>query len=798
MMRMIALLIFLFALPAGAETITVRSGDHAGFSRLVFPFSDPVEWQMGRVPGGYEIRFRRPDVRFDLSRVFRKITRERIRSLAETGEKGWQGLTIRIGCDCHADAFEFRPGLLVVDIKDGPPDENSVFEQTFSGDETALSAALPDTGSAQREAGDRSLAETDRPRQIFGGRLASERFRSPPTSEKTTEPVALPVLLEPQRDISEVLLPVVQPPEIREMGKDFLTIMSKAATEGLLTPNTSIPSPPQSREDAASGADAHPTVESEQLEKPEEAPEHRLPIRIRSSIDEVSPDQGEDQLEFNANGNTCLPESIFDLPSWGEPSDPYESVIRARAKLVGELDRVSSGDIVNLVRAYLYAGFGAEARNVISAFGQKPEHADVFLAMAEIMDDGWAFERSVLAGQISCETDGALWAALSLPEFPRGLEMNRQAIQRAFSALPGHTRRHLGPVLVGRFLAMGDEEMAHALKSAILRVADTQDNRVALMEADFRQGRNIGRTTERKLEEIVRSNDVLSAEALQRLLETRLENGEDISDELIAISAAMAYEREGSAIGEALLGLNILAMASRGRYIYALQEWHQLPRHSDIRRKKAEELLEKILEYATEGESDQEFLAFIYAAKDDLLHVETAGEAHEAAAARLIDLGFPEIGSGLLEMLHDGGRGHEMLRARAALAMNRPEEALALLEGRKGREFLELRAKAAEMLSRFDLAAALYEEAGNQPAFQSMLMKMRAWQRLRNTGSGPARSIAELATQDVTSDTGEGTRAHGEDGSLSEYREILKTSKAARIAMESLLQALPASPENGS
>jgi len=226
---------------------------------------------------------------------------------------------------------------------------------------------------------------------------------------------------------------------------------------------------------------------------------------------------------------------------------------------VGEFDQVLPEDVSTLAMAYLYAGFGAEAKNVISAFSRKPEYAEILLAMAEIMDDGWAFERAELSNQISCETEGALWAALSLPEFPRGLKMNRQAIQRAFSALPAHTRRHLGPTLVNRFLASGDEEMAHALKSAILRVADAEDGRIVLMEADF-----------------PRDRDAI------KLMETKLEHGDIISDELIEMSAALASERGATETGKVLLGLNIQALASRGRLASALREWRRYSSHSSI------------------------------------------------------------------------------------------------------------------------------------------------------------------------------------------------------------------------
>lgn len=795
MVRTIILLIILLPLPVGAETITVRSGDHAGFSRLVFPFSNSVGWQLGRVGDAYELRIQNTDMTFDLSKVFQKITRKRIRDLAETHGQNHSGIVIELGCECHADAFEFRPGLLVVDIKDGPPDENAAFEQAFSGDEiinlpATLGANLEPQGSISG-----ILPASGAPHEI--SQRPSEPVKLPlaRSNEKSAETVSLPLLMETRRKTPEVLLPSFKPPEIREMGNDFLSVIAKAATEGLLTPNARIPYPEQAGEKRAPNIDANPDMENEGSERPsEETAERRLPVRVRSSIDDASPVGNEHQIQLNANGKTCLPGNVFDLPSWGDPSAPYESVILARADLVGEFDQVLPEDVSTLAMAYLYAGFGVEAKNVISAFSQKPEHAEILLAMAEIMDDGWAFERAELSNQISCETEGALWAALSLPEFPRGLKMNRQAIQRAFSALPAHTRRHLGPTLVNRFLASGDEEMAHALKSAILRVADAEDSRIVLMEADFPRDRDAIRRTERKLEDIVRSNQVLSAEALRKLMETKLEHGDMISDELIEMSAALASERGATETGKVLLGLNIQALASRGRLASALREWRRYSSHSSVSRKEADELLERLLDFATKEESSQKFLIFIFGAKQHLLQVEAAGAAFEAAAARLIELGFPDLGSDFLEMVQDDKGQQEMLKARAAIAMDLPEVAMDLLAEARSRDALLLKAKAAESLSNFDLAATLYNEAGNQSAFQSMLLKMNRWNRLHEASSGPRKLIAEMATDNMKLHADENANTKHE--SLLDYRQLLKGSEYSLATIENLIKAIPLVPDD--
>lgn len=74
MIRVLGFILMLASLPHGvvAEVINVRSGEHAGFSRLVMQFSPDVTWEFGRVDGQYELRTNQKDTTFETSEVFRK------------------------------------------------------------------------------------------------------------------------------------------------------------------------------------------------------------------------------------------------------------------------------------------------------------------------------------------------------------------------------------------------------------------------------------------------------------------------------------------------------------------------------------------------------------------------------------------------------------------------------------------------------------------------------------------------------------------------------------------------------
>lgn len=126
-MKRLGLILFLLGLaaPLRAETVNVLSGDHRGFSRLAMVTDPPRGWRLGRDGDAYVLRLEGAGVEIDAARVFSRIGRKRIGGVSSPrpGE-----LRIELACECRANAFEERPGLLVIDILDGKPQPGSRFE----------------------------------------------------------------------------------------------------------------------------------------------------------------------------------------------------------------------------------------------------------------------------------------------------------------------------------------------------------------------------------------------------------------------------------------------------------------------------------------------------------------------------------------------------------------------------------------------------------------------------------------------------------------------------------------------
>ena len=125
-MRIVLVLLVLFANAAAAEVISVRSGDHPTFTRLVLAIPVGRDWRLGRQGTGYAIDTGDVTDTFELAVAFEKIQRTRVAALTQGAVPG--RLQIDLACACHAQAFLWQPDRVVIDIVEGPAPADSPYE----------------------------------------------------------------------------------------------------------------------------------------------------------------------------------------------------------------------------------------------------------------------------------------------------------------------------------------------------------------------------------------------------------------------------------------------------------------------------------------------------------------------------------------------------------------------------------------------------------------------------------------------------------------------------------------------
>lgn len=721
MLRLAVAVWLLLSHLAMAQVVTVRSGQHDGFSRLVLTFPEPAGWDLGRTLDGYGFRARKPGWRYDISTVFDLIPRDRLAALWVDPDSGV--LRLGIGCACHAVATPFRPGIVVVDILDGAAPAGSPYE-----------TALADAGRALPPLVARQAL---RPRPRPAGLVP--------------EPVAMPDLMTQEKSAVPAFAPplVIASPDPRTvaMRDQLLRDLSRGIAAGAIKPTA--PLPVQDRPQLAAGPTVLPL-----------APGPGAPTQLRVRPSDALPD-----LPLTGSGQPCIADDRLDLAAWGDGRHPLVQLVSARSGLLGEFDRPDRDRLIALVRLHLYLGFGAEARSLMRLWGQDDPEAVVLDSLGLLVDG-----RSgalAFAGMQGCDTAAALWSVLSQAAPAAGPDFNRAAVLRAFSALPLGLRRHLGPSLSDRAMAVGDADSARAVRDAIDRAPGPHGDGLALIEArlDLADGR--AEVAEQRLETIVADDGAAAAQALATLIETRLGRGEVPEASQVLALDAMMRERgsttDAGVLRQALAkGLAVTGAAERA-----------------------------FRELAPEDPALYPQLWGLLAQQGALLDL--AGLALDPPAGSQAAVPVP-VRLAIAERLRSGGFAEgagrwangantpeaDLLLARVALDLRDGREALRHLAGQTGTAAEALRARSLELLGDLQGAARAWDAAGSPEDAERARFLDRRWDDLSSTDLQLQELLAQRANPPPP-----------QAPPLAQARALMEGSLAVRETVGTVLAARP-------
>lgn len=507
MIRLVASfsLVFCMALPLQARTVVLQSGDHDGFSRIVLEIGTPAPWQLGRTSDGYELKIQRNDLTFDVSRVFDLIPKSRIAAVWQDTETGT--LQLNVACACHAIPFEFRPGVIVIDLKNGPPPKDSPFEASLAGsvtrdpEESAVSAPQP------------------RPDVV----LPWQNGEAAPSEAELPLPFAS-ADLSPMRDA-------------------LLRQLSDSAARGVVDM----------------------TVPPKMPEMPAKLPP-KTQIRIGEDIGFVAGTRESVNSALAKIGETCIADDRLAIQDWGSDVAPAAYLADARMGLMGEFDAPNPEAVERAIRYLLNLGFGSEARELISTLAVQSQDREAWSSMARILDLEHA-EQSAFSGMDGCDTAAAFWATMSTPEGTAANTINTKAVLRTFSGLPVHLRRHLGPGLANRLLADGDTASAEAVRAAVMRAPGESGPQVSLMGAAVAAAKGNVAEAEATLTDLASdSTTTVEPEALIALVDSLVQQGKPADPDISVTLDALAFEHRGAPLETELRRAHVLALASNGDF----------------------------------------------------------------------------------------------------------------------------------------------------------------------------------------------------------------------------------------
>jgi hypothetical protein len=531
--------------------------------------------------------------------------------------------------------------------------------------------------------------------------------------------------------LAGVLETQTRPHDLAAQEELLLLELARAAAQGLVEANL------PDLEAAEASAEPRP-AEEESAEPPPPAPEDHVRLEAETSIDrDAGAPRGAGTV--TSEGGACLPDVYFEIDAWGGEGDPARLLAEARQNLVGEFDRPDPVRVAALAKLYLHLGFGAEAKAVIHSFGLEAPETALLEALASVLDGEAEGLPGPLAGQEGCAGAVALWAVLAQGGAARlpHRTIDTRALLAAFSTLPIHLRRHLGPPLAESFLEAGDQVTAIAIRNAVARAPGGHGAAFELFEARLGLAEGDPEAPS-ELEALVPDDDALAPAAYADFLSAELAAGRVPADAAVTASA-LAFEIAGTDEGAELADLALRSALAAGDFAQAVRE---IERHAEAGGAGTDSLWRAFAEALAAGAQDEVFLREAYAHRAALAPAVAGSPAAPVFAKRLSGLGFPEEALRYLPS-SEAGTESRLARAEALVASGSPAAAFGTLAGISGAEAERLRAEALMALGDARGASERFSQAGEPEKSDRAAWIAGAWDLLADSENEALRAFAE-------------------------------------------------------
>ncbi|WP_299592111.1 hypothetical protein [uncultured Tateyamaria sp.] len=731
----------------GAE-IPVRSGAHENFVRIVLDIPKSKKWTLDQNTSGTTVTMENHGDGFDTSRVFNRIDRTYVSAITANSTS----LSVKYGCKCNANIFQSGT-MLVIDISE-------LTNDSIENQPRIERSALQSLGSTRLQFTYKKPKEEP---------LASD-LHSILDTTVSEQPSSL--LAGEASQHTEVY-------SLQKAQEKLANRIGFAATIGVLRPSslhTTIPLQPQRTQIDTSIFDSSlPSTEEAEQTEPLSGN-----LRITTSGD-VPGITSENKNASTILGIRCIDPKDVRLQDWGTATDFAASIAMLRRELFSEFDKMNSTNAIELARIYLYFGFGAEAKQVLLMMDDLTPANKALIDIADVMEFGYALTENYLENFVDCDSDVALWAILSAQHLEPSASINSDAAIRTLSGLPIHLRSFLAPALSKKLLAYGDKGAAAAALRGLERTAEPLIGAAELARADIDLAQGEVTAAQSRLGEIVASNDQQSAEALIRYVDTHLDAGLEIKEDVATLVKAYAVEMRGDPLGKELRRTHVLALAKSDQFDKAFAALKYIQPSDGI--SETDALHSALISLLAEDADDTTFLehAFIVMIeKPDSI----SAEATEALAQRLTDLGFFGEAEELMSTRLDipNTQKNRILRARIALGMSQPHEAIAYLANTTGNFTNNLRAQASAEAGDHNIAHDLFLELDDDYGRRQSAWLSRNWQSLLDPSEPVLGPVALVASTTLESSPDPIDMLQRTNGALEE-------SKKAREVIKKLLAA---------
>ncbi|PCH69537.1 MAG: hypothetical protein COC12_09160 [Rhodobacteraceae bacterium] len=733
-----------------AQTITVRSGEHENFSRLVLTLPKKFGWTITESNRSFSLKIDAPTVLFDFSQVFDRIPKKRITAISQDG--AGSDLVFSLACDCLITSFTDSANLVIIDVKNAK-------EQ-------------PEKWQQENEP---TINQT------------TYRFSIPDTQQKptNTKPALLPVVIGQviKNSHSTAMKPVVA----RQIERSYSNInvseerllaqIERASDQGLLELREI--SRPVGLKDNG----------NPDLKMPVEGPEDSLPVSLSvTTVIDRDLAAAVALLDRSSTESTCTDSKFVAVASWGRGGNYADEISQLRSQLYGEFDKLQPDAAVDMARFYLFFGFGAEARQAIQLSRKSSTEIQVLLGLSEVLDAEETVIENPFAGQQTCKGDVALWSLLS--EQSVAANVNNDAVLQSFSRLPPHLRDRLGPRLSRMYAEAGDAQMANSILRTTRRSGGEIVSGIDFAEASLAELNGDTETEERELMNSIVEGTEYSPKALMELIGNRYESRKALAPDLPDLVTAYATEYRGTNLEGKLIRTQVVALALAGRFKEAFAAQEELQEQDSESENHA--ALTSLLTLMSERADDVTFLRYA-------IDSETGGSEYVSAqvgeqmAGRLLGLGFPDEAEIWLKKSGDSlnYKKRRMMQAEIEVARKAPYRALVELVGLSEPGANRLRAKALQQNGEFGKVGQVLTVAEDLNGAARGFWMAEEWETVPSQEDTHYSQVAAQSAQLFQVDPSIEQMAP-----LAQARSLMRGSSEVRDEIAALLQKVSAGPES--